>query len=151
MSEAFKIFLTSGLTVLGGVLIYTLGQFISKFFIEPIHAQAKCIEHISHSLIFYANVYCNVSNKQHDIREKISNTIRHQASVLISRTNMIRVYSFFEHLKLVPKRDDVDKAVAELIGLSNSIFPPVGIDTDPNGSRENYIRSENIKKFLKLT
>jgi len=150
MSETLKIFLTSGLTIIGGVLIYTMGQVISKFFIEPIHSQAKCIEKISHSLIFYANIYANVRNDQHDIRKKVSNTTRHQASILAARTNMIKFYRLFELLMLVPKRNDVEKAVGELIGLSNSIFPPAGEDASINQSRENHTSLENIKKLLSL-
>ncbi|MCJ7635467.1 hypothetical protein MUP77_24145, partial [Candidatus Bathyarchaeota archaeon] len=59
MSELFKIVLTSSLTIFGGIVVLTMGQIITKFFIEPIHEQFRLIGEINDSLIYYANVYCN--------------------------------------------------------------------------------------------
>jgi len=59
MFQLTQIILTSSLTVLGGVLIYIIGQIISLFFIEPIHEQKKIIGEVDDALGFYANIYCN--------------------------------------------------------------------------------------------
>ncbi|MFN6188908.1 MAG: hypothetical protein ACK460_22975, partial [Microcystis sp.] len=59
MSELFKIILTSSLTVIGGIIVLVVGQIITKFFIEPIHEQAKAIGEIAYSLTMYSNVYGN--------------------------------------------------------------------------------------------
>ena len=67
--ELFKIFLTSGLTITGGVLIFVLGQMILKFVIEPIHEFNKLKGEIAYSLVFYANVYMNVPLSYTDLSE----------------------------------------------------------------------------------
>lgn len=56
MSELFKIILTSSLTILGGILVFVIGQVVVKFILEPLHEQAKLIGEIANSLIFFANV-----------------------------------------------------------------------------------------------
>jgi hypothetical protein len=143
MSELYKIILTAGLTILGGVFVYTRGQIISKFFIEPIHDQSRCIGEISDSLIFYANQYSNPGTGKLDDMDKASRVLRQQASLLIARTHIIRWYSLFEFLKLVPKRSAVTEASKNLIGLSNSIHRG---DPLVNGNRRREIeRSLNIK------
>jgi hypothetical protein len=52
-----KIFLTSGLTIVGGVFIFVFGQILSKFFIEPLHEQRKAIGAVGEALIFFQEVY----------------------------------------------------------------------------------------------
>lgn len=43
MSDAL---LTSSLTILGGVVVFSLSQIVQKFLIEPVHEQAKVIGEI---------------------------------------------------------------------------------------------------------
>ncbi len=75
-SELFKIFLTSGLTIFGGLFIYVIGQLISKFFIEPIHKQSRCIGEIYYSLIFYADLYGNPDNDSKEERNEAKRKLR---------------------------------------------------------------------------
>jgi hypothetical protein len=37
LSDLTKIFLTSALTIIGGITIYVAGQIIARFFIDPLH------------------------------------------------------------------------------------------------------------------
>ena len=55
MSEFERVLLTSALTIVGGVLILTLGRIMVKFIIEPLHDQAKLIGEITGALVFFAN------------------------------------------------------------------------------------------------
>ena len=55
MSELERVFLTSAFTVVGGVLVFVVGQIIIKFIIEPLHDQAKIIGDITSSLTLFAN------------------------------------------------------------------------------------------------
>lgn len=50
------IFLTSGLTILGGIIIFVGGQIVTRFIIEPFYEQFKLIGEIANSLIYYGNV-----------------------------------------------------------------------------------------------
>src|SRR5665647_2149094 len=56
MGEFEKIAITSAATIIGGVLVYTLGQLVSKFFIEPIYELKKVIGEVRFVLAFHACV-----------------------------------------------------------------------------------------------
>ncbi len=55
MPDFFTIFLTSSLTILGGVTVFVVGQIAVKFIIEPLHEQSQLVGEITNSLIYYAN------------------------------------------------------------------------------------------------
>lgn len=149
MSEIYKILLTSSLTVVGGVLVFVIGQLIIKFFIEPLQEQANLIGEIANSLILYSNVGGNVEpyyyeglKKANELEEPIkkvaveryekilnnhweksesaSHILRQQAAKLMGVTNSIPFYNFWAFLKIVPKRQNVLSASTQLIGMSNS-------------------------------
>jgi len=143
MSEMYIIFLTSGLTILGGIFIYTAGQIISKFFIEPIHEQARCIGEISYCLKFYRNICSNPGLSKPERMDEASRVLRQQASLLISRTRVIKWYGFFEFLSLVPKKDAVEKASNNLIGLSNS-----GLDKGDSSDNKHFLKE--IERLLNI-
>ncbi len=63
-------YLTASITILGGFIVFVLGQIVVKFFIEPIHEQSKTIGEIAYSLIFYANLYSNPGNSFPDERKE---------------------------------------------------------------------------------
>src|SRR5687768_13838110 len=60
MSEELKIILTSSFTILGGIIIFVVGQVVAKFIIEPLYEQSKLIGEIANSLIYYANAGAGV-------------------------------------------------------------------------------------------
>lgn len=126
MSDMLKIFLTSSLTIFGGVLVFTTGQIISKFLIEPIHEQSKCIGEIADALIFYADIYgnpgCQMLGESEGKREETSKSLRQYASLLISKTHMIKLYSLLSMLSIVPRQKNILDASKELIRLSNSVY-----------------------------
>lgn len=149
MIEIYKILLTSSLTVIGGVIVFVIGQLIVKFLIEPLQEQAKLIGEIANSLILYSNVGGNVEphyyeglKKANELEEPIkkvtmeryekilnnhweksdntSDILRHQASRLMGVTNSIPLYNFWASLRFVPKRQNILLASTQLIGMSNS-------------------------------
>ncbi len=144
MSEIFKIVLTSGLTIFGGVIIYAFSQVTLKFFIGPIHEQWKTIGQVSDALIFYANIYSNPGIGSDEMMSEASQRLRQLATLLQSKTQLIPCYKFFERIGVVTKGDDIVEVSGELIGLSNSIRRSEG-----NGS-SNRERRENILRLLKL-
>lgn len=121
MTEIFKIILTSCLTILGGVIVYTLGQIISKFIIEPIHEQKKIISEINDTLIFYANKFYIYKEKNEEA-EEIVNKIRSLSTKLKSKTKLIPYYHCLEKYNFVLKNKSINDACSALIGLSNSVY-----------------------------
>jgi hypothetical protein len=55
--ELVKIFLTSGLTIVGDVLVFVLGQVIQKSLLDPVHEQSKAIGEIYFGLVYDA-IWC---------------------------------------------------------------------------------------------
>ncbi|RLI83991.1 hypothetical protein DRP07_02495 [Archaeoglobales archaeon] len=142
MSEEFKIVLTSALTILGGIFVYTTGQIISKFFIEPIHDQSRCIGDISDSLIFYANQFSNPGVGKPEKMDETQKVLRQRASQLTSKTHVINCYKLFELLGIVPKRSAVIEASRSLIKLSNSVH-------EGDGAKNDELR-EKIENLLNI-
>jgi hypothetical protein len=113
-------FLTATLTILGGVIVYVLGQILLKFFIEPIHEQRKIIGEVADALIYYDNIYSNpgiMSNQSDSGSERF----RELATLLQSKTQFISFYPLFERLKVVIASTEIYDASRNLIGLSNSM------------------------------
>ncbi|MFN4857260.1 MAG: hypothetical protein ACK5EU_02905 [Pseudanabaena sp.] len=126
MSELFKIILTSSLTVIGGIIVLVVGQIITKFFIEPIHEQAKAIGEIAYSLTMYSNVYGNPGILKREKMDEASTSLRKCAGQLLARTYALKPYWFWEKLGVVRKFDAVELASKRLIGLSNFLYDPQG-------------------------
>lgn len=129
--------ITACLTVLTGVLVFVLGQFVIKFFIEPIQAQAQLLGEIAHSVTFYANVEGNSGLSDKEYVKEVSQTLRKQASQLRATAWTIRLYWLWQLLRIIPKKKNVIKASEQLIGWSNSLFRDSTND-----------RKEEIKKLL---
>jgi hypothetical protein len=126
MSDWEKIIFTALMT-LGATLIgFSASQFIQKFLLDPIQEQAKIIGEVCFRLTYYASWYANpgprATKEQNDQLIEASNALRECASRLEAITHTIWWYTFFEIMKLVPKRSGVEKAVGNLIGISNSTF-----------------------------
>ena len=59
MSELWKIILTSSITIISGILIFVIGDFLKSLFVEPIHILRGLIGEIADSLVYHANIYSN--------------------------------------------------------------------------------------------
>jgi len=145
MTESYKIILTSSFTIFGSIFVYTMGQIISKFFIEPIHEQSRCIGEIANGLIFYAKFYANPGTNKPEDENRAVETLRQHASLLISKTHIIRWYALFEFFGFVPKRKAIGKSVLELIRLSNSVSH--GDSLLNNTTRQKIVELLNIKIY----
>ncbi len=127
MSDLWKIVLTSGLTVVGGVLVLTAGQLVQRFFIEPLHEQAKVIGEVAYALAYYAPIYANPGPTRLVVRpdgvnltDATEHELRALASRLIATTSAVRWDGLARCLSS-PSRKDVLEGASTLIGLSNSV------------------------------
>lgn len=142
MSDLFKIFITSALTIFGGVLVFAVTQLLQKFLLEPVHEQSKVIGEIFFGLVYYANRYANPGSGRPEDLADTSEAFRCYASQLQGTTNAIRCHDLFEKLGLMPQRSNIEEAVRDLIRISNSI--------DSGNGRENSKDAANVKKLLTL-
>jgi hypothetical protein len=126
ISQVSQIFLTSGLTIFGGLLVLILGQIIQRFFIEPIQEQSKVIGKIASDLSFYANVYSNPGFVNKEMQDEASKSLRQVASELRGVSQTIPWYGLWAFLRFVPKHKNIIRASANLIGLSNGLYDKRG-------------------------
>lgn len=125
-----NIFLTSGLTIFGGIFIYTCGQVISKFYLVPVDNLLKAIGEVAHTLIYYANYYSNPGTGTEEMMSEVSIVLRQQASQLSSKVYAIKAHKVFSLLRIIPKNESVLSASSQLIGLSNSIKRGDAVEND---------------------
>src|SRR6266852_5498581 len=104
MSELYKIVLTSSLTVLGGVVVFSLTQLIQRFVLDPVNKQAEVIGRIAYCLVYYAPWFGNPGTGKELDMQKASEALRECASQLIAATSAIRCYHLFERRGLIPRR-----------------------------------------------
>jgi len=114
--------ITACLTVITGVIVYSISKIVSDFLIEPIHKLDEIRGEIADSLVFYADRYSNPGSGSQKAMNEASSVLRQKATLLMSRVYLIRWYGFFSQLRIVPNLENVKRASSNLIGLSNSIF-----------------------------
>lgn len=134
--------LTSALTILGGVLVFSLSQIVLKFLVEPVYEQAKTIGEILFGLVYYADHYANPNTGRTEAMTETSDTFRRYASRLEGTTYAVRWYRLFESIRLAPNRERVNEAVSYLIRISNSIHTGNG--------RENSDDADKVKELLSI-
>lgn len=146
MNDIDKILLTSSLTVLGGVIVFVVGQILSKTIIEPIHDIKKTIGELDFVLVFHAPAIHTPIGKRED-EDKAQEALRKIASDLRSKLRVVPLYRFWSIFSCcaLPKQKDLLAAATHLIGLSNSVHKD---DRTDNSKLEDKIRRLlNLKAY----
>ena len=138
-------------TVLGGVVVFIVGQIFVVLFVERIRLQARTIEDVAVALLRYARDYTAPTPEAEltaDHRAFLLNAqdeFRTLAARLRASALTLRWYRFFERVRLVLPRRDVIQASRGLIGLSNSLPP------HPEGGVEGAERfRREVEAFLDI-
>jgi hypothetical protein len=119
MGDVTKIFLTSGLTIIGGVLIYVFGQIVIRFFVDPYQHYRQIVAEIADALVYYGNI-SGGSNRQR--QDEASNAFRQKASLLRVKAYGIPYYNKFAKWRWVPPWSSIMEASSALIDLSNEVY-----------------------------
>lgn len=146
MTELQSIFLTSGLTIVGGILVFVAGQVISRFFIDPIHEQKQIIGQVADALIYYSEVYQNPNDKTIERRLIVANKFRQLATLMESKTHVVAWYGLFTMLGAVRPQGSIEVASKELIRIAQSL------QSGEHFNPQDFVLDsvENIKEQLKL-
>jgi hypothetical protein len=123
MGELTKIFLTAGLTILGGVVVFVFGQLIAKFVIEPMHELKRVFAEIRFALIYYAQAIHTPVPGDVKRSEDAAVALRRHAADLWAKVTSIPCYGCLAKLSFgfLPDFASCRRAVSQLIGLSNSV------------------------------
>ncbi len=129
-------------TVIVGVAVFVLSQWILKFVMEPILEQRRSLGRLAHAVEFWANVYCNPGSGNSEADE-VSRVLREHACDLLARTYGVPLYRLWQRMRFVPKREDIAEAARILIFMSNSV-------RRQNRALQNSDQRERLKKLLGL-
>jgi len=123
MTELEKIFLTSAVTIFGGLFVYVAGQLLSKFLIEPTHELKKTIGEVRFNLSFYEPIIHTPISRNPERSQKAYEALTKCSCDLLERVNAIPFYTKLSSLSrgfLPPKQSIVESAV-QLRGLSTYV------------------------------
>jgi hypothetical protein len=144
LSDAWKIVLTALFTLIGGVILFLVGQFVQKLLLELAQEQAKAISEVCFRLTYYASWYANpgprATEDQNNQLQAASDALRECASRLRATTDVIYLYKLLQCIRVVPSRANVEEAIGDLIRLSNSMHTGNG--------RENREDAHKVMQLL---
>lgn len=130
-------------TVISGVLVFTIGQIIQRFLLEPIQKYKAIIGKIDNKLKFYANIITNpgitlkTTQSRKDKYLECSNVLRDLSCELEEN------YKRIPFGEIIKSKEKISEAARCLIGLSNGIF-----DSGDRGNNDKLIRK--IRESLNI-
>ncbi|WP_238903420.1 hypothetical protein [Clostridium sp. YIM B02506] len=145
-------------TVIIGVLVFIIGQFILKFLIEPLSEYKRLKSKIAYALVFYANMYSNPTEITEEFIKDIEAVknleeakfyMRNLSAEFSGWLQVMPFYGFFSIIRIIPSRKKADEVRGYLIGISNSLAYSKGVSMH-NLIDANYKRQQKISKILKL-
>lgn len=117
MSDLEKILWTSASTILGGVILFVIGQLLSKFLIEPIHELRKTIGEVRFSLAYYAPIIHTPISRDKERSDKAYDAIMKNSCDLLTKADAIPFYRFLPRQLVLPIKC-IDRAAVDLRGLT---------------------------------
>ena len=142
--------LTVGITVLSGVLVFAVSEWLKEIWLTPLQNYKKLRGEVSKALTMYARYYYNpvdiadYDNKLPDEYKVASENLRILAS---------EVRAFIETLSwckpFIPSKKELHDASAHLVGLSNSMLLPYS--THSHRYIDESMESEKeVKRLLRI-
>lgn len=147
MSDAANIAYTALATISGGLLLYILGELISKRSIEPCINLKASISKVKFTLSYFAPIINTPISRTPEKSDEAANALRERSAELFSLIELVptnRYLRFFSFSDLPPDKDIVDAAI-QLRGLSTYLF-----DTGEKANLDLEVIRKRIKKIEKL-
>ena len=150
MGDLEKILLTSVLTILGGVLVYVIGQLLSKLFIEPAYELRKTIGEVRFALSFHAPTIHTPIGRNEESSNKAKEALMKCSSDLFARLQAIPAYDRLSYISrgALPPKTNIEEAAVQLRGLSTYVHEE-GVTANESIEVINK-RVEKIEKLLDL-
>lgn len=146
----FSPFLSSLITVVSGVVVYIIGQYLFTIWVQPLQGYKEIRKRIAYCLTYYFEDYSNVRVFNQCTEEteiaclEGANEIRKLASELAGFSETISWIHFG-----IPSKTTLLDAREELIVLSNGFIEMFENFVDETSSR-NRIAVKNIQRMLKI-
>ena len=112
--------ITAVLTIIGSVIVYVVGQFVSKLIIDPYQDYRKTVGEVAHALVYYDNVS---ERSRRELQDEAAKALRDKAALLRSKAYGVHFYSWIARIlpNRIPTFAAVMAASNALIALSNSV------------------------------
>jgi hypothetical protein len=129
MADGWKIVLTAGLTLLGGIVLLLLGKAIEVLILTPLQKYRENSSTVLERMDFYSNRLTNFfsddpGDKERDEMRKISHELRSVAMALKASYLNISFRRVLVKIKWIASRADLNEAVGKLTLLSNNLPQP---------------------------
>lgn len=92
MSGLVEAAITAAFTIIGGVSILVVGQFVVKFVLEPVHEPRKTISQIRFNLSYHAATIHTPTGQSKEISDKAREAVLHSSADLIAKLDMVPPY-----------------------------------------------------------
>jgi hypothetical protein len=115
MTDGDKIALSAIGGALGGIVVYVIGQLLSKFLLEPLYELRKAIGEVRFNLSFHAPTIHTPIGRSDESSKAASEALLKNSSDLIAKLHAVPFYVSFGAL---PCRKAVNDAAVQLRGLS---------------------------------
>ncbi|MGZ8183742.1 MAG: hypothetical protein ACXWT1_17450 [Methylobacter sp.] len=130
MSDLEKILWTSAATIIGGVILFVIGQLLSKFLIEPIHELRKAVGEVRFSLAYYAPIIQTPMSRDKESSDKAYDAIMRNSCDLLTKADAIPFYRFLPQNLVLPI-SNIDGAAKDLRTLTTYLHQ-TGENADSN-------------------
>lgn len=150
MTELENIFVTSAVTIVGGLCLYVTGQLLSKFFIEPTHELKRAIGEVRFNLAFHAPIIHTPISRNSERSQKAYEALMKSSCDLLARVNAIPFYSRLSSLSrgFLPSKQAIVDSAVQLRGLSTYVHET---DSKANDSLDTIAkRVARVEKNLGL-
>lgn len=103
------------------ILVFVVGQLISKFFIEPLHELRKVLGEVRFNLAFHAPTIHTPIGRAKESSDAARHALLKSSCDLIAKLQAVPLYSIIRHLGGLPNRKAVEAAAVQLRGLSTYV------------------------------
>jgi len=147
MSDLEKILFTSASTIFGGVILFVIGQLLSKFLIEPIQELKKAIGEVRFNLAYYAPIIHTPISRSKERSDNAYVAIMRNSCDLLTKADAIPFYEYLPRQCVLPIKH-IDRAAVDLRALTTYLY-----ETDAKAFshiEEINRRVESIERHLQL-
>lgn len=103
------------------ILVFVVGQLISKFFIEPLHELRKVLGEVRFNLAFHAPTIHTPIGRSNESSDAARQSLMENSCDLIARLQAVPLYPIIRHLGALPNRRAIEAAAVQLRGLSTYV------------------------------
>lgn len=123
MSELEKIAWTAAFTIFGGVLVYVIGQLLSKFLIDPTNELKKVIGQVRFDLAFHAPTIHTPIARTQERSDEAYEALLKSSCELLAKVNAIPFYGLVSCISFgfLPAKKCIRDAATQLRGLSTYV------------------------------